>query len=72
MFYLFQMYVTSVLSGCYICYNDYVVSVCFKCLIYFNRMLQLFHLSVAKLDLNVGLFSEEDRASARAMAWRQL
>jgi hypothetical protein len=34
----------------------------------FSRMLQLFHLSVAKVDLNVGLFSEEERASAEAMA----
>jgi hypothetical protein len=39
-------------------------------------MLQLFDLSVAKLDLNVGLFSEEERASMGAMAasavsWRQ-
>ena len=70
------MYVASVLSGCYICYNDYIASVCSKCLIYFSRMLQLFHLSVAKVDLNVGLFSEEERASAGAMAavavsWRQ-
>jgi hypothetical protein len=39
-------------------------------------MLQLFHLSIAKVDLNVGLFSEEERASAGARAastvsWRQ-
>jgi hypothetical protein len=39
-------------------------------------MLQLFHLSIAKVDLNVGLFSEEERASAGAMAasavsWRK-
>jgi hypothetical protein len=27
-------------------------------------MLQLFHLSVAKVDLDVGLLSEEERASA--------
>jgi hypothetical protein len=31
-------------------------------------MLKLIHLSVAKIDLNVGLFSEEERASAGAMA----
>ena len=30
-------------------------------------MLQLVHLSVAKLDLDVGLLSEEERASAGAM-----
>ena len=68
MFHLFQMYVACVLSGCYICYKDYVASVCSKCFIYFNRMLQLFHLSVAKVDLNTWLFSYEERASARAMA----
>jgi hypothetical protein len=34
----------------------------------FSRMLQLFHLSVVKVDPNVGLFSEEERASAGAMA----
>jgi hypothetical protein len=42
---------------------------------YFNRMLQLFHLSIAKLDLDIGLFSEEERASVGAMvalvvSWR--
>ena len=63
-FHMFQAYVASVLFGCCICYNDYVASVCYKCFIYFNRMLQLFHVSVAKVDLNVGLFSEEERASA--------
>jgi hypothetical protein len=69
-------YVASVLSGCYIYYNDYVASVCFKCFICFYHMLELFHLSVAKLDLNVGLFSEKERASAGAMvasavSWQQ-
>jgi hypothetical protein len=39
-------------------------------------MLQLFHLSVTKVDINVGLFSEEERASVGAMvalavSWRQ-
>jgi hypothetical protein len=60
MFHLFQIYVASVLSEYCICYNDYVASVCSKCFICFSHMLQLFHLSVAKLDLNVGLFSEEE------------
>ena len=71
MFYMFNMFqtnVASVLSGCCTCYNDYVVSVCSKCFICFSRMLQLFHLSVAKVDLNAWLFSEEERASAGAMA----
>ena len=68
MFHLSHTYAASVLSGCCICYNDYVASVCSKYFICFNRMLQLFHLSVAKVDLNVGLFSEEERASAGAMA----
>jgi hypothetical protein len=31
-------------------------------------MLQLFHQSVAKVDLDVGLSSKEERASAEAMA----
>jgi hypothetical protein len=31
-------------------------------------MLQLFHLSVAKVDLHVGLLSEQERASAGAMS----
>ena len=31
-------------------------------------MLQLFHLNVAKIDLDVGLLSEEERASTGAMA----
>ena len=68
MFCLFQTYVASVLSGCCICYNDYVASVYSKCLICFSRMLQLFHMSVAKVDLNVGLFTEEERASVGAIA----
>jgi hypothetical protein len=74
LFHLFQMYVASVLFGCCIYYNDYVASVCSKCFIYFSRMLQLFHLNVAKVDLNMGLFSEEERTSVKAMAaavrWR--
>jgi hypothetical protein len=35
------------------CYNYHVASVYSKCFICFNRMLQLIHLSVAKVDLNV-------------------
>jgi predicted component of type VI protein secretion system len=34
----------------------------------FKRMLQLFHLSVAKVDLDIGLPSDEERASVRAMS----
>jgi hypothetical protein len=33
--------------------NGYVASVCFKCYICFRYMLQLFHLSVAKIDLDM-------------------
>ena len=73
---MFHLYLVSVLSRYCICYNDYVTTVCSKCFICFSRMLRLFHLSVAKVDLNVGLFSEEERASAGAMvasavSWRQ-
>jgi hypothetical protein len=39
-----------------------------QCFICFIHMLQLFHLSVAKVDLDVGLLSEEERASVGAMA----
>jgi hypothetical protein len=46
----------------------YVAIVCSKCFTCFIRMLQLFHLSVAKVDLNVELLSEEEKASAGAMA----
>jgi hypothetical protein len=60
MFHLFQIYVASVLSECCICYNDYVASVCSKYFICFNHMLQLFYLSGAKVDIIVGLFSEEE------------
>jgi hypothetical protein len=75
MFHLFQIYVASVLSGCCICHNGYVASICSKCFICFSHMLQLFHLSDAKVDLNVGLFNEEERACAGAMvtlaiSWR--
>jgi hypothetical protein len=61
---------------CCVCYNDYVASICSKYFICFSCILQLFYLSVVKVDLNVGLFSEEERASAGAMAalgvsWRQ-
>jgi hypothetical protein len=45
----------------------YVANVCSKCFIRSRCMLQLFHLSVAKVDLNVGLLSEEEGASAGAM-----
>jgi hypothetical protein len=55
MFHLFQTHVASVLSGC--C-NDYVANVYSKCFICFKRMLQLFHLSVAKVDVDIGLLSE--------------
>jgi hypothetical protein len=68
MFHLFQTHVTSVLSRCCICCNSYVANVCSKCFICFRRILQLVHLSVAKVDLDIELLSEEERASVRAMA----
>jgi hypothetical protein len=58
MSHLFQTHVASVLSRCCICCNDYVANVYFKCFICFGRMLQLFYLSVAKVDLDVGLLSK--------------
>jgi hypothetical protein len=77
MFHLFSdVHCKCFLSGCCICYNDYVASVCSKCLIYFSRMLQLLYLSVAKVDLDIGWSSEKERASAGAMVaaavcWQQ-
>jgi hypothetical protein len=50
MFYMFQTYVVSVLSGCCICYNGYVL--CCKCMFQMFLLFQLFHLSVAKFDLD--------------------
>jgi hypothetical protein len=47
MFQVFHVFQTYVSSGCCIYMN--VASVCFKC---FIRMLQVFHLDVAKLDLD--------------------
>jgi hypothetical protein len=59
-FHLFQKYVASVLSGCCksrsgccIYCNSYVTSVCSKCFICFRHMLQVCHLGVAKVDLDV-------------------
>jgi hypothetical protein len=52
-------------------YLDVAMTCCkriLQCFICFIRMLQLFHLSVAKVDLDVGLLSEEERASVGAMA----
>jgi hypothetical protein len=68
MFHMFLTHVASVLSGCCICCNDYVANVCSKYFICFRRVLQLFHLRVAEVDMDVGLLSEEERASAGAMA----
>jgi hypothetical protein len=48
--------------------NGYVTNVYFKYFICSRRMLQLFHLSVAKVDLGLGLLSEKERASMGAMA----
>jgi hypothetical protein len=50
-FKLFQMYVSSVSSGCCItCIFQAYVFKCFGC---FIGMLQVFHLDVAKVDLDV-------------------
>jgi hypothetical protein len=35
---------------------------------FFRHMLQLFHLSITKVDMDVGLLSEEEKANAGAMA----
>jgi hypothetical protein len=67
-FYLLQTHVTSVLSECCIYCNGYVANVCSKYFICFRRMLHIFYLRIAKADLNVGLSSDEERASAGAMA----
>ena len=67
-FYLFQTHVASILAGRCICCNGYVVIVYSKCFICFECMFQLFHVSVVKLDLDVGLLSEEERPNAGAMA----
>jgi hypothetical protein len=40
-------------------FND-VASVCFECLRGFEEMLQLFHLVVAKADLDVAMFVKLD------------
>jgi hypothetical protein len=63
MFHLFQTHVAIVLSSCCICGDGYVANVCSKCFICFRCMLQLFYLSIAKVDLDVELLSEEERAS---------
>jgi hypothetical protein len=64
---LFQTHVATVLSGCCIFFDGYVANICSKYLICFKHMLQLFHLSIAKVDLDVGLLSEEERPSLGAM-----
>jgi hypothetical protein len=56
MFYLFQMYVANVLSGCCnsrssVAHVAMAIHACFKCFIYFRLMLQAFHLDVSKGDL---------------------
>jgi len=51
-FQVFHMYVTSVLSGCCICFAM-ATHVFFKCFSGFERMLQVFRLGVAKLDLGL-------------------
>jgi len=60
MFQVLQRYVASVLyhccrnrSGCCTCCNAYVSSVYSKCFVCITRMLQVFHLDTAKVDLDV-------------------
>ena len=52
---VFHTYIISVLSKCCICCTSdtHVASVCFKCFYCFKRMLQVFYLDVAKVDLDV-------------------
>jgi hypothetical protein len=67
-YFMFQAYVSSVScvsDVCFKCfilmmqkyiwmlYNMHVASICFKCLRCFIRMLQVFHLDVAKVNLNI-------------------
>jgi hypothetical protein len=49
----------------HLCCNDYVAGACSDG---YTRMLQLLYLSVAKVELDVGLLSEKERASVGAMA----
>ena len=58
-FHLFHTHIACVLSEYCISCNVYVASVCSKYFIYFRRILLSFHPSVAKVDLDVGLLSEE-------------
>jgi hypothetical protein len=67
-FNLFHTHVAGVFMYLLHILQCYVVNVCSKCFICFRRMLQLFHLSVAKVDMDVGLLNEEERASAGAIA----
>jgi hypothetical protein len=53
--FIFRRMLQVCLSGCAYAVNGYVAIVCSKCFIYFRCMLQLFHLSVAKVYLNVGV-----------------
>jgi hypothetical protein len=63
MFYVFQMYVVYVSSGCYksrsgVAYVAMTIHVCCKCIffkyfIYFKRMLQVFCLDIAYVALAV-------------------
>jgi hypothetical protein len=59
-FHLFQTHVASVLYELL----HFAANVRSKCFICFRHMLQLFHLSVAKVDLVVGLLSKEERELA--------
>jgi hypothetical protein len=60
---MLQAYVSSVSDVCFKCFicmfhillwlYTYVSSICFKCFSRFRRMLQVFHLDVAKVDLDI-------------------
>ena len=62
MFHLFQRNVASVLSRCCksrsrCCIYMHVASICFKCFRCFICILQVFHLDVAKVDIDVAYVS---------------
>jgi len=74
-FICFLLYVASVASGCftnrsgcYTCCNG-VSTVCSKCFICFRRILQKFHLDVAKVDRGVAHVAYVLEACCKSMFW---
>jgi hypothetical protein len=73
LFKMFHLFQTHIITYKYFIWMLHIFQwlcckVCSKYLICFKHILQLFHLSIAKVDLDVGLLSEEERASLGAMA----